>query len=73
MTELVQPASLGDVITYDDRELVIESSCEANFGVWYCVTHDETFAHNFAKDSHLGDDAAHVLAWLCAAHGPEVP
>jgi hypothetical protein len=51
--------------------------CEHNFGNWVCVTHGKAFLNQFEKDSHIsertGPRGKHVLAWLCAHHGPEVP
>lgn len=43
-------------------------------GRWVCVTHGTLFDNQFQKDTHIHDERrAHVLAWLCSEHGPEVP
>jgi hypothetical protein len=41
-------------------------------GHWMCVTHGEEFPHNMAMHSH-SDEGSHDIAWVCGAHGPEVP
>lgn len=70
------PATEGAKITIQGTELTVAPKCEANNGFWICVTHDETFVHNFAKDSHLSaqpEGAICEFAWGCFEHGPEVP
>jgi hypothetical protein len=41
-------------------------------GHWYCVTHQEGFAHNFDKDTHIRE-GKHRLVWICHEHGAEQP
>lgn len=48
-------------------------ACTVNSGRWLCVTHRKAFPNQLMKDSHITDDAVHVLAWICDEHGPEVP
>lgn len=62
------------------RSVEVGPACELKTnGVWYCVTHRESFQNQFQKDGHInwehGDPprAKHVLAWICFTHGPEVP
>ena len=54
------------------REFTVKPKCSEDRGRWLCVTHDKVFWNNCEKDSHL-ERGAHVVAWFCAAHGPEVP
>lgn len=42
-------------------------------GQWVCVTHGEAFRNNLEASFHEGDDKEHVVGWLCAEHGLEVP
>lgn len=44
-------------------------------GHWVCTTCGESFPHNWAMQSHASGDPGtdHVVAWVCHAHGPEVP
>lgn len=41
-------------------------------GHWYCLTHNESFTNNFAKDDHIRT-GKHRLVWICHEHGPEQP
>ena len=78
----MEPVTEGTVITLklgpykEEREYVVGPSCGTETaGTWYCVTCDELFTSNIAKDTHVvdGDDRVHRLAWACWTHGPEVP
>jgi hypothetical protein len=51
---------------------VVVPSCGENNGIWYCITHNEGFLNQPNKDSHISE-GDHVLTWVCAKHGPEVP
>lgn len=60
------------------REYRVGPKCETNSGQWICVTHGEVFDNQLQKDIHIGQyggyaGQAHVLAWWCHTHGPEVP
>lgn len=55
-----------------DRKFIVAESCAGTGGSWYCVTHDQSFANNFEKDSHIRE-GNHQFAWVCPQHGPEVP
>jgi len=50
---------------------------DKNGGYWYCVTHAEPFQNQMQKDGHISEYAGprkrHQLAWICYAHGAEVP
>lgn len=41
-------------------------------GHWFCVTHDEHFANQMQKDTHI-NQGTHHLAWICHEHGIEQP
>lgn len=43
---------------------VVHASCGGTSGGWTCVTHDESFDNQIAKDSHIAR-GVHVLAWRC--------
>jgi hypothetical protein len=53
-------------------EMVVGPKCDQTAGRWMCVTHDEVFPTQLAKDSHISR-GEHRLAWVCIEHGPEVP
>jgi hypothetical protein len=83
--ERVTPATEGTEVIlmhgYSSAPIgyTVRPKCSEDTGRWICVTHRKVFDNNFGKDSHIsGHDgcaanANHVLAWLCAHHGPEVP
>lgn len=51
----------------------VQPACaNQNGGHWYCVTHQEGFANNFDKDTHIRE-GKHRLVWLCHEHGAEQP
>lgn len=54
-------------------DLTIAPSCGAKSGVWMCMTCDEVFPHDWARDSHADTEAEHRFSWVCPEHGPEVP
>lgn len=57
-------------ITTDEK---VAAPCDVqNAGLWYCVTHQQSFTNNCEKDSHI-ERGKHRLTWLCFAHGPEQP
>lgn len=66
------PAEVGREYLQRGVTGTVEASCGSKDGFWACLTHAQSFAHNLAKDSHCAD-GQHVLAWVCAEHGPEVP
>lgn len=80
MAELVTAVEVGETFTAEtmrggEKQRVsytVAESCGANDGHWYCVTHDELFANQLAKDSHISR-GTHRLAWACWTHGPEKP
>lgn len=74
-TNVLQVAE-GAVIAYSDgSEFTVGSKCSDTSapGSWRCVTHMEGFANNMQMWNHTDDGREHVIAWICSAHGPEVP
>lgn len=73
-TERITKAGVGQKIHAKqiNRKFIVEASCGAENGIWYCVTHDQAFSNNFEKDSHIRK-GNHQFAWVCPVHGPEVP
>ena len=51
---------------------IVLPGCNGTVGRWFCVTHDEMFPNQFAKDAHIFE-GEHTLAWICLEHGFEVP
>lgn len=76
----VEAVKSGEQVTityrgYEDRtETVgVKPPCSnQRGGHWYCVTHQESFANNFDKDTHIRE-GKHRLVWLCHEHGAEQP
>jgi hypothetical protein len=70
----VTPATVGSTVAMHGLTLprTVTPSCGSARGHWWCVTHSEGFAHQLAKDHHIAT-GQHVLAWMCAEHGPETP
>ncbi len=68
----VSPVAVGDHIKSSAGEFTVKPSCGGPAGRWYCATHDESFSHQFQKDSHI-HYGKHKLAWMCILHGLEVP
>jgi hypothetical protein len=69
----VKAAVEGATFAYDDGMYTVAAACELNEGRWRCLTHEEGFGNQMQKDCHIGEPGEHVLAWVCFAHGPEVP
>lgn len=54
-------------------EVTVVAACDVkDRGQWYCATHDEFFANQFDKDTHIST-GSHKLAWNCFEHGIEEP
>jgi len=51
---------------------VVKKQCDKDEGRWACITHKESFPHQWAKDSHIRT-GKHVLVWMCNDHGAEAP
>ncbi len=52
----------------------VKVACEGiSSGSFYCVTHSTVFATNQDKEEHIRKPGTHELAWICKAHGIEVP
>ena len=70
---LLKAAPEGAQIEIDGESHTVKPQCEEKQdGHWYCLTHQEGFSNQLMKDIHI-DDRAHILTWICHAHGPEVP
>lgn len=65
----------GMVIDIGGCDFTVGPKCDDKTapGTWRCVTHGEGFANNMQMWSHTDDEQEHVIAWVCSAHGPEVP
>jgi len=61
----------GQVVLRHDF-VTVKPKCDTNSGFWFCVTHRQEFGNQLQKDIHI-HDGKHVLAWVCHAHGVEVP
>lgn len=70
----VKPVEVGEsIIDANSIRQTIGEACSAkNNGIWFCVTHREAFANQFAKDVHV-TVGEHRLAWVCNEHGFEKP
>lgn len=51
----------------------VKRRCTYPVGFWHCIVHTEDFRDNAAMFHHTNKPGAHVLAWVCVKHGPEVP
>lgn len=77
---IVEAVKAGEEVTityprYKTRteKMIVKPACtNRSGGQWYCVIHQEGFAHNFAKDTHIRE-GKHSLVWLCFEHGAEQP
>lgn len=58
---------------HDPVSHTVGESCGSPAGRWYCITHDEGFANQLSKDSHISGAGDHSLVWVCFEHGPETP
>lgn len=67
------PAKEGMKVTINGEEYTVGPKCECKDGRWCCVTCGEIFPNQFMKDTHIGDNKTHELAWLCLDHGLVVP
>lgn len=68
----VDPAGVGLAVSLRNGDYTVGPKCEANYGYWVCANHAESFANQLGKDAHI-HHGRHVLAWMCANHGLEVP
>jgi hypothetical protein len=71
--EKVAPVELGDTWDLRGKRYTAGPKCDTNSGVWFCTTHRRPFDNQLSKDAHLTTRGRHRLAWICFAHGPEVP
>jgi hypothetical protein len=63
---------VNESVTFGDGTFTVKSTCGSGGGRWACANHREMFQNNMEKDAHIYD-GVHVLVWICAEHGPEVP
>jgi hypothetical protein len=68
----INSADEGLVVPLHNGTYTVGPKCEVNYGYWVCTNHSETFAYQLGKDAHI-HRGRHVLAWMCANHGLEVP
>jgi hypothetical protein len=73
----VRAARLGESFKWLGETETVALKCGLKPGRWICLTHPDDGPMNryptqLQKDFHIGT-GRHVLAWICAAHGPEVP
>lgn len=71
----VMEAVEGVSFDWDGNEYVIGPKCDDKSapGSWRCIAHGEGFANNLQMWTHCDDERVHRIAWICTAHGPEVP
>lgn len=71
----VLQATEGTTIDIGGCEYTVGPKCDDTSapGSWRCTSHEEGFANNMQMWSHCDDEREHVIAWVCSAHGPEVP
>lgn len=69
----VTKVEVGQKVEFNESTYEVKEACQGKRGYWVCATHHETFAHNWAKDSHI-ESGTHQLAWVCLEDGEvEVP
>ena len=76
--DIISTVAVDQVVklTWIDGERVVLPACTSkNGGLWVCVTHQQAFANQFQKDTHITypEGRRHTLAWMCSEHGVEVP
>lgn len=72
--EKIREAQAGTEVNWWGDKVKAAPKCEElDSGQWYCSTHQEGFRGNWMVNSHAEDGKAHLLVWVCAAHGPEQP
>jgi hypothetical protein len=65
----------GMIVEVGGEECTVLPKCDDTSarGAWRCATHGKGFANNLAMWGHTDDGKEHVMAWVCFAHGVEVP
>ena len=68
----IHPATEGQQFTHGMEFFTVKAKCGVDRGNFYCITCKKVLRNPMEKDEHI-ERGRHVLTWVCAEHGPEVP